>query len=314
MIRHAALFTLACAVAGWTSPQVRADVIDGRTYEWRILGKKPSSLPDEVQIDMSFDTEAAADAELPKWEYTYYNPNGELYSSKDKPIKGSLRVTAWDVAAGKYADPPPRVRKPGKGRDPQDPPRDTPPGGSKGSVARPAGARDADAGPLAGRQGRGRIGSKAVSIKFIDKKNFVISGEVDAKGEYTQTLNVVRLVTARGSVFFGTMEGDTITGGARVKPDGQKERDEKWSVELAPLAGDTEAAPKPAEDRASFILWYGGTATYGGMTLEEAIQGGRDAKRRNPNVRIRVTAHANGGNKTITEISNTPGKVVLDLP
>ena len=99
---------------------------------------------------------------------------------------------------------------------------------------------------VAGKQGKGKIGDKNVTIKFTKDKKFTISGDIEGEGEYTQTLNFVRMVTKRGSIFFATIDGDTITGSSWIKsPDGKK-RQEKWNIKLVKSSADTDATDKSA--------------------------------------------------------------------
>lgn len=79
--------------------------------------------------------------------------------------------------------------------------------------------------------------------------------------------------------------------------------------------GSSPSSTSQASDtKDCYICWFGDFATYGGATREEAISGGRTSKRMNPDTHIRVTEHRARGTMTINEISQTPGKTILDLP
>jgi hypothetical protein len=121
------LFALACLAVGSMPLGAVADVIDGREYSWHIVGKLPSNPQKEVPINILPNTEDAAYRALAQMEHDYYDDNGSQRSDPNKPIKGTLRVVAWDVAAGRYVEPPPRARQKESGNTRQDPPANPPP-------------------------------------------------------------------------------------------------------------------------------------------------------------------------------------------
>lgn len=102
------------------------------------------------------------------------------------------------------------------------------------------------------------------------------------------------------------------------KPKSALDALEKLDARVGEVAGvkkltDEPPPPPPEEEKTGYICWYGDFGTYGGMTREEAIQGGYDAKKRNPNTHIRVTVHKYKGNLTVKQVEETPGTEILNL-
>jgi hypothetical protein len=152
---------------------------------------------------------------------SYYDSNGLLYGSIDKPL--NMRVVTLRISKTSPSDSKevaPEAPTPGRGKPIEIPrPKSVDVGPMKKGKS-----------PLAGKTGVGRIGNSKVTMKFQENNELVISGELEGKGRWTATDSAVYLETQLAT-FRGTIDKEKVSG-LRFMRGSDGSNVTEWSVDL----------------------------------------------------------------------------------